>query len=302
MKNTMTLGQFRDFAARVKAILAGTPITCEGYQAFHAGGRTAEFGDRLRALIQEFFTVVNPFAGEKTAPNRDWDYTATSLPTVGAQLASLEIGLDLTGFTLKQVSYPIDPRADGMLVIPFLRDLGTAFEVTEPTGNGYGPLGELVWGKVSAARKGAAHNYRAGELSSDYIRLNADVRARLEALEVKVPAEEGVVHCHVIPVNSGNLYAGFGPRNARFDSLQKGMLPLGFVQILCMMLAWPERLAKYGVRWIDCSADEYSWQADGAWADCPYVDFRGDWLKLCAVGAGYAHSRCGSAVAFPGVQ
>jgi hypothetical protein len=43
------------------------------------------------------------------------------------------------------------------------------------------------------------------------------------------------------------------------------------------------------------------WQADGAWANCPYVNFNDDKLKLNANDADNANSNYGSAVAFPGL-
>jgi len=270
------------------------------------------WGDAIRTALAELdspqstmprISSTNPYSSEWVTPDSGWNYTIHGLvPAIQIALVAVHRKLGLADcFTAKAVEYADDGRADGIIVFPFLRDLGTAYDIPEPTGNGYGRLGEKVWEKVSADRKGNVYNYRKGELGSNYVRLNAQVRSRLEALEAFVPAEEGVVHYHAIPTNTGSLFAGYGPRNARVTALEQGILPLGFVQVLCIMLAWLERLNRYSVRWIDCPADEYDWDAGGAWARCPCVGFDGGMLGLDARGAGNAHGLFGSAVAFPGV-
>jgi hypothetical protein len=299
----MTDDQRGDFHTRVDSILDSMKIPLEAYQGFHGGGRTFEFGGRLKALVQEFILdPTNPYADEKTKPDASWNYSLTGLLTASEQAASVHQKLGFQGtYEVKLVEYPEDGRADGVIVIPFLRDLGTAFGVPDPTGDGYGKVGENVWERVSTDRKGKVDNYRKRQLGSNYVRLNADARALLEAIEAKVPAEKGVIYYHAIPTNTGSLFAGYSPRNARLSSLQQDILPLGFVQVLCIMLAWPQRLSKYNVRWIDCPADEYNWEAVGAWAYCPCVYFYDGKLGLNAGGAGYARGYYGCAVAFPGV-
>jgi len=245
---------------------------------------------------------ANPYSSEKVTPDSGWNYSTQGLRTVEQQLESVHFKLGFVGTcTPKLVEYSDDGRADGIVVIPFLRDLGTALAIPDPTGAGYGRLGEKVWEKVSVDRMGAAYNYRNGQLGSNYVRLNTDARSQLEALEAKTPAEEGIVHYHAIPTNTGSLFAGYSPRNARVSALGNGILPLGFVQVLCALLAWPDRLKKYNVRWIDCPADEYSWGADGRWGGCLCVGFDDGGLRLDAGGADDAFGYYGSAVAFPGV-
>jgi len=194
----------------------------------------------------------------------------------------------------KKVVVPED--ADGVMVIPKLSALARIFNIADPYGSGYGQLVEKVIAVIAAIRK--TYNYRAGELGENYIRLNADAKLLIEELE----AADGADFL-VMAINFGDWKTGlcYSPRNARWQALNiNQQLPLGSVHVGCMLIADPSRLVAYENLFIDCSADEYNWGADGRWSYSVYFSFGGDELEFYARGADRAYGHCGSAVAFLG--
>ena len=246
------------------------------------------------------FLNLNEFADEKVEPDTDWDYDNSTLPTLEDQISKqlAAFGLSSTQAIMVRSENAATENTDGLMAIPFLTDLGMHFGIEDPLGAGYGQLGEKVLEGVASTR---TLYYREDELGSDYVRVHADVKEKLAALESQSQPEEGKLRFHVLPVSMGASLAGYSPRNARATALLSNRLPLGFVQIFCLLLGWPERLSAYEQRWMDCSGDQYNWGAGGAWARCPFVEFGDDGLELGADVAGYAGDGYGSPVASLGV-
>lgn len=195
----------------------------------------------------------------------------------------------------------ITDKADGLMAIPSLLDLGLMYGVEDPLGRGYGQLLEKVLAKLGKERGGKFYNYREGQLGPDRIRLHEDVRKLREELENAVPYIEQKVRFLIVPVSTGRHYQGFSPRNARVDALELGGLPLDPITVAMILIAWPERLNKYPQTVIDCPGAEYSWNAGGEWTGSCYFDFSGGRLRFSAGGADSPDGDCGAAVAFPGV-
>jgi hypothetical protein len=189
--------------------------------------------------------------------------------------------------------------ADGIAILPTLISLGRLWDIKEPHQAGYGRILEQhVLGAIAQSRP--FQNYRAGELTESYIRVNAEVLELLIPLEEE--AERQGFNCLALPVNLGNWQTRdtYSPRNARGQALHlpPSRLPLGSVQNGCLLLAMPDRLTAYEQLWMWCAGDEYSWEADGYWSFCPYFRFDGAQLRFNADGADFVYDYYGSPVAF----
>lgn len=260
---------------------------------------------KLILPILEQLAITNPFEKEKVNPHKDWRYDTATMPNLDTQVARI-MGA-LTGVGPVGTGHApawqgeITDKADGLMAIPSLLDLGKLLDVDDPLGAGYGQLLEKVLDRLSTARNGKFYNYRKGELGPNYIRLHEGVRQRREELENAIPYVEQKIRFLIAPVSTGRHYQGYSPRNARRDALELGALPLDPISVALMLVAWPERLSKYPETVIDCSGCEYSWHADGKWTHVCYFDFYDGELEFYARDAAYPFGLCGTAVAFPGV-
>ena len=269
--------------------------------AVSSSSRVKEFQGGVSQLMVGFLNL-NPYADEKAEPNTSYGYPSTTLPSVDEQIARQLAGIPgLSDIQAVKVEYrdASSVGTDGLMAIPFLTDLGRLLGIEDPLGAGYGTLGEKVLEGIDSTRR--FYNYRKGELGSDYVRLNAEAREKLQALESKAAPEEGKLRFHILPVSMGKSLQGYSPRNALCTALLSNRLPLGFVQIGCTLLGWPERLTAYEQMFVDCPADEYNWDARGVWAYCPYFCFDDDELGLFAYDAVTAYEYYGSPVASLGV-
>lgn len=266
------------------------------------------WGEAEKAIlpILEQLAITNPFATEKVNPNRDWKYDTGTMPNLDTQVARI-MG-SLTGVGPVGVgSAPgwvgeITDKADGLMAIPSILDLGTMFEVEDPLGRGYCQLLEKVLACLDKDRRGKFYNYRNGQLGPNYIRLHEEVRRRREELENAIPYDKGKIRFLILPVSMGRHYQGYSPRNARADALELGNLPLDPVTAAFLLIAWQERLSKNSQTFIDCPGCEYNWDADGEWSYVCCFRFGDSRLGFFAVDAGGAYGICGAAVAFPGVS
>lgn len=253
-------------------------------------------------------SIANPYADERRERHESWDGVAYPVDPLHEQLERVhrQLGLDDT-YSATLVDYPSDERADGILALPFLRDLGAAYAVADPTGEGYARLGTKIWDKVNTARNGytlAEYKYYETPQKPQRFRLNKDVHTRLDLLEAKNPVKEGTVHYHSIPVNAGKLFAGYSPRNACMTALQMDILPLGFAQAACLLLAMPQWVKMFEVKTLNCPADEANKPDRGEWGWCPYFRIEQSVLVLGVFEARMTYAgnlQEGSFMAFPGL-
>ena len=249
-----------------------------------------QLGEMLQSLIVA--TPANAYEGEKEEQScyypKGW-----SVPSLNDLQTRLQKAIPGLPITLPIGDTYVPQGFDGMALVPKLSALARIFGVDDPYGSGYGELLEKVLDIIGGKR--SFYNYRNGVLGSNYLRLHDEVRSKLEALESE--ADGDVL---VVPISFGNLFAGYSARNARHTALGKGQLPLGSVQVACLLLSMSERLVSYDDLWIDCPADEYNDDADGEWSYSPCFDFSGR-LRFIASWSDGAYGRCGSAVAALGV-
>ena len=185
----------------------------------------------------------------------------------------------------------------------FPERLGLRHGISDCNGASYGHLiQEVVFPKLAEVYKANGRgfeNYRAGELGSDYIRLELRGRVALEAIQAVTEYD-----AYIAPVSYGKRWAPntLSPRNARETALLAKELAQGSAQVGCHLIAQPGRLVAYEDLFLDCSGDEYNWDAGGGWSSCPGFYFRDGALRFSADWAEDADEYYGSVVALsPGV-
>jgi hypothetical protein len=294
-EKSVTPGQKEHFGRLLNEVLDGSGLLATDVQEFFSNGRKVttfkgQLGEMLQSLI--ISTPANAYEGEKEEQScyypKGW-----SVPSLNDLETRLQEAIPGLSITLPTGDTYVPQGFDGMALVPKLSALARILGVDDPYGSGYGELLEKVLGIISGKR--SFYNYRNGVLGSNYLRLHDEVRGKLEALESEMDGD-----VLVVPISFGNLYAGYSARNARHTSLGKGQLPLGSVQVACLLLSMPERLVSYDDLWIDCPADEYNDDADGEWSCSPDLSFV-DGLSFYAGWSDNARGYCGSAVAALGV-
>jgi hypothetical protein len=274
------------------------------------GNRVAAYKRGLAVLMQEHIAAqvrtateaVNRFAGETTK-------LAYFYPR-GWKASGLEEQRDRLMAAFPGIVLP-DPVWEGVVTVGFdgpayhifPERLGLRRDIPNGNGDNYGKVIEDVVMpalKVVYATNGyGCHNFRAGKLGPNYIQMMARGRAILEARQAATNMD-----AFIAPVSLGQLWTPFthSTRNAYETAILSGtMLPEGSLQVGCHLVAMPDRLTAYEHLFIDCPGDQYNWDADGYWADCPDFHFRDGWLRFDAGHADYASVCYGSAVASLGV-
>ncbi|MBN2585163.1 hypothetical protein JXA59_00745 [Patescibacteria group bacterium] len=255
----------------------------------------SDFKQKFVALF-EALIPTNPYIDERV--KRAWFYPkgwkSATIEEQKARLIKLFKRIDLSQVDALVAKVKAQKLADGLAVIPKLAYLAELWNITDPYGKGYGAMCEKLFELIAASR--SFYNYRAGQMDEQHIRIMEDVREQLKKLEAETPGD-----VLVLSFNFGDLYAGFSPRNARFEALNNNQLPLITAQVACLLLTMPDRLTAYGQLFVDCSGDEWDWSADGDWTDSVYFAFDDGQLVFDDRRAGYPDDDCGTVVAFLGV-
>ena len=260
--------------------------------------RGAEFQKGVKALLQDLGQLRNEYSGE--IAERALGYpTGFQVPLVKEQCNRLERLYQ--GINLEHVKSLVEALgekpegADDILIRPKISYLGTHFDADKPYTTGYGQLLEVgLLPMIGKSRK--FHNYRAGELTPEHIRLHSQVLARYQAIEEATPGDV-VVSYFACGINPYKQEQNFSPPNFRLTALEAGDLPLCAVDIAGIILLMPDRLTKQSHLSFDCP-DEYSWFGYGFESDGPCFSFRDVRLEFGARWSYGAHQRFGSPVAF----
>jgi len=295
-RTSISVGQINKVVDFVRQVIKDLTLGFRQVQAFiDDPTRVAKFKEGFRALLTEVIQV-NPFAKERV--RQAWFYPknwqAKGVAEQVIKLATLFPGIDLSQVEMLVAKLVAQKLADGIAILPKLSFLAKLWNIANPYGKGYGLICEKLFELIASSRPFC--NCRSGEMDAGHIRIMEDVREQLKKLEADTPGD-----VLVFAFNFGNLYAGFSPRNARWEALSNSQLPLITAQVACLLLTMPDRLVACEQLFIDCSGDEWDWGADGVWSRSVGFYFYGGALEFVSRRAVCALAYYGSAVAFLGV-
>jgi len=262
--------------------------------AIQAIGRGEIDQATFQSVIRE---VVNPFVKEKT--DLRYFYPKGWKPTsVEKQLKVLQgcyPELDGSHVTEIAAGITIPEDADGLFVVPKLSSVAAKLGIENPFGEGYGQLLEsTVLTHLASTRK--FHNYRAGELTADRVRMRQSAADALRKLEGETPGD-----FLVFPAQTGKKWGGYSPRNARWE-MERGTTEFPSPAWVDghIVLTNRKRLEKDEHLFVDCPGDEYRFGGAAEFRSCLYFLFDGGRLEFCDRWLDDARGGCGSASGFSG--
>lgn len=194
--------------------------------------------------------------------------------------------------------------ADGIALWPTLPMLGKLWNINDPWVRGYGEVIAATCNAINQSSDMALlTNYRAGKLDYRYVRIQAEVMAKLVPLEEE--AERQGFNALVMPVCLGDWQTGYcySPRNARWQciNLLPNRLATEPVAGLSLLIGNRERLTAYEQLFMDFTGAEYNWNLDGRWSHSLYLYFDVGQFGFDARKTDYASNGCGAFVGFQGV-
>ncbi|OGB73688.1 hypothetical protein A3K24_02520 [candidate division Kazan bacterium RIFCSPHIGHO2_01_FULL_44_14] len=260
MQKSLTAGQIKQILGFLRDVLIVIGLGFYQAQAFiNDKTRVDKFKEDFKALLNASLKV-NPYIKERV--KQAWFYPKNwKVKNVTEQLAKLtELfpGIDLSQVEALVAKVTLQKWHDGIAVLPKLSFLGLLWGIADPYGKGYGLICEKLFELIAGSR--AFHNYRAGQMNDQYIRIMEQVREQLKKLEAETPGD-----VLVLAFDFGKTYAGYSPRNARHEALNNNQLPLITAQVASLLLTMPDRLTAWEQLFIDCSGDEWDWDAVGRW-------------------------------------
>jgi hypothetical protein len=183
----------------------------------------------------------------------------------------------------KLVEQPLPIGAEGWFAIPRWEKLAST----------YGEAVEKVLGMIKKNRSDKFSNYCEGQLGPQHLRRHERTLKRFEIIA------EQQKDCDILVVAAqfGLKHRGRSVRRAR-EVFAANEFGLGVFEIGCMLITHPERLQHYDDLWIDCSGDEYRFEASGYLDGAPYFSFSDGFVEFHASGVDRAFARYGSASAF----
>ncbi len=253
----------------------------------------------FQAAVKE---MANPFAKEKT--DLRWFYPNGWKPTSVAEQLAVLLGFypDLDSSHVVEIAtgITVPEDADGLFVVPKPSSIAAKLGITtDPLIEGYGQMLEAsVLAQLAGQRK--FHNYRAGELTPDQVRMRQSAADAIRKLEEETPGD-----FLVFAAQTGKKWGGYSPQNARWDIERKSEseFPLPAWCVGHIILTNPTRLEAYKILLIDCPGDEYLFDDGAGFGYCLCFGFdAGSHLKL-SFDRRWLNSEgnfCGSASGFSG--
>ncbi len=257
-------------------------------------------GTLTREIISQIIEqIANPFAEEKT--DLRWFYPDGWKP-IGLldQLSVLQgfyPGLNGSRVVDMATRITVPKDADGLFVVPKPSSVATKLGIDNPFGEGYGQMLEAsVLAHLTSQRK--FHNYRAGELTPDRVRVRQSAADAIRKLEEEQPEGDFLV----FPAQTGKKWGGYSPRNAQWNIERKSEneFPLPAWCVGHIILTNPTRLDRYEILWIDCPEDEYRFGGDVEFQSCLYFGFDDGWIDFDVRWLVSANGSYGSASGFSG--
>ncbi len=265
--------------------LKGNPAFVESLRQF-AAEKIAEFG------------VVNEFANEEVESK--YGYLSGYKPGVrglNEQCNQLRILFPGIGYANQDLQTRIEKgevklpkHAEGWFAIPNWKKNSKLF------GSTYSEAVQTVLDAIKKARDGAFYNYRNGQVDEQHLRQSA----RSEKFWDDLTKAQGDADILIVAGQFGFRHRGRSVRRARVvieDTTSE--VGLGAFAVGIMILTHPERLKHYDDLWIDCTGDEWSPDAVGAFSESPDFFFDGGKVKFDSFDVDYAFDYYGAASGFP---
>ena len=246
-----------------------------------------ENGDKFQAHIIvgiREFSVSNQYADEEVESN--YSYPSGYQPkSIAEQIIRLkQLFPKLSSADEELAKGDIPPNAEGWFAIPRWEEIAST----------YGEAVQKVLDLIKQYREGKFHNYREGQLGSQYLRQHIKTVKAFQALGDEQKGHDILV----VPAQFGLNHRGKSVRWAR-EVMTVSEFGLSAFAIGIMILTHPERLQHYDDLWIDCAGDEYAPGADGDFSNAPCFNFNNGEVKFGSGWVGDAGGvGCGSASAF----
>lgn len=240
----------------------------------------------LSKLVGDFIAqnrVPNKYSDEETSSSYDYpkDFQYLPIEEQVAKLQELFPGLKTANLDIAKGELP--EGAGGWVAIPRWDKLAST----------YNEAVLLALDKLGKSRK--FYNYRDGELSEKYLRQNERTIQMWQTLCDQQPDCDILI----VAVQWGKRHRGRSVRRAR-ECFMANEFGLGIFATMAMLLVHPKRLQTWEQLHWDCAGDDYDWDADDQWTDCPDCRFGDDEVELDADGVDDVYQSFGSASAFLG--
>jgi hypothetical protein len=160
------------------------------------------------------------------------------------------------------------------VAVPKLSFLAKLNNVNDPY-NEIGVLIESVCDLLEKQREGKFTHYRKGQLNQIYIRCIKEIALKRKLMEDKIPGD-----ILILDVSIGGAYAGWTPRRAREDIMNRDDLAALFsVDLAWIILLNPNRFQHCDNLSVDSVAEEY-FSEDRAWECVLFFYYRGRKLEF----------------------
>lgn len=270
-------------------------------------GRGGEVKAGFREVLKKYGLPDNPHETERT--KQAWFYPeGFVVPTLEVQAERIKrvLGIELNWPDEAQ-NMPFatgEFGTDGICLWPTLPTLGQLWSINDPRVRGYGEVIAATCNAINQSPDMAPlTNYCASELDQRYVRIQAEVMAKLVPLEDE--AERQGFNCLVMPVNLGDWGTKlcYSSRNALWQTLHwnpKGLAiePVaGLSQVIGTSI-----LTAYGQQRKIFPGAQYNWGRGGEGSRSLCLGFDGGEFYLGAREAGCAGGFYGAPFALPGVS
>lgn len=254
-------------------------------------------GEVTQAELVDALTHIqnqNPYASEHTTPRFFYPegYKPNLVEEQVRLLLELMPDLDASHVEAISKSWQTPDEADGIYVIRKPSVVAVRRGVENPW-NDFGTLAEKgPLADIAAQRRFT--NYRAGQLGPDRYRATNSAKDPLRALEAEQPGD-----FLVFPASTGRLFAGYSPRNSRWEvEHSESRFPMLLYVGGEILLGNPHRFTRNKDLALDCPGDEYRFGDSAEFGDVLCFSFRDGRLACGRRPADDPRDRCGSGFGF----
>ncbi|MDP3244373.1 MAG: hypothetical protein Q8M83_01800 [bacterium] len=275
--------------------------------AYNKAGLSEEEAQRvndtpgLAVLVGDFITrnrQPDQFANEEVRSSYTYPKEYKGPKPIADQIKAIAKIFDLNPSQALKFANPptgglpaLPEGAEGWFAIPSVDALAKKHfpEVTDPAQK-YCQAILLVHAKITASR--SFYDYREGQITPAQLRVHARTA---HALDLIAETQKGDIL--IIAAQLGMRHRGKSVRRAR-EVFMANEFGLGSLAIGSVVLTHPERLVRWEELQMDCSGDEFAFDADGSFGSAPCFDFVDVGVRFGALGVSVFGDLYGSASGF----